>query len=247
MHRHIGILSAYIRSARNPMDIARLVVARYIKPRRATLRVGSRRFGEVTIRPRTTDISVVGEIFAGTYDAAMAAAGTPELIVDLGAHIGLASATFQRRFPTATIVAVEAHPENIVLLEQNVPTATVIAHPVAATHRQVRLEGTRLDGFRISDGGELDTITMDDIPGQLIGLLKVDIEGAEAELFADCSTWISRVNVLVCECHHPYRAESLLAAIARAGASTTSLEILRPTPFPYDLVTVRVGAANPRS
>ena len=49
--------------------------------------------------------------------------------------------------------------------------------------------------------GDTAVITMDDVLSELgkarIDVLKVDIEGAEEELFADCASWIERVGVLV--------------------------------------------------
>lgn len=201
------------------------------------MRVGSRRFGDVAIRPRTTDISVVGEVLAGAYDAAAEAIDDGELIVDLGAHIGLVAKTLKRTHPQLAMVAVEANPDNVWLLERNAPFATVIPRPVAANNRRVRLTGERLDGFRIEDGGDAETITMDEIEGE-IALLKVDIEGTEEELFESCSTWIGRVHAVVCECHHPYRARDLIEAVEKTGRAVDVVALLEHERFGYDLVTL---------
>ena len=50
-----------------------------------------------------------------------------------------------------------------------------------------------------------------------IDLLKCDIEGSEAELFADCQAWINRVRNLVVELHQPYSAGQFCEDIRRGG------------------------------
>jgi hypothetical protein len=54
-----------------------------------------------------------------------------------------------------------------------------------------------------------------DVP---IDLLKCDIEGAEEEVFADCSAWIGRVKKMVVELHQPYSSERFLEDVRRGGA-----------------------------
>ena len=55
-------------------------------------------------------------------------------------------------------------------------------------------------------------------PDEAIDLLKCDIEGAEAEVFADCASWINRVRHIVIELHAPYTADKFKADLAKAGA-----------------------------
>lgn len=52
-----------------------------------------------------------------------------------------------------------------------------------------------------------------------IDLLKCDIEGAEAELFAECADWIDRVRNLVVELHRPYSSQEFLSHLECAGGS----------------------------
>ena len=70
---------------------------------------------------------------------------------------------------------------------------------------------------------ELDALTIPQILSRAgmsgtIDLLKCDIEGAEAELFKNCSVWIGKVQELVVEVHHPYTTDMLIKHI-RAGGS----------------------------
>ena len=126
-------------------------------------------------------------------------------IVDLGANIGAASCLFASRFPNSKVIAVEPHPRNLRLLQANaatyrgqievidgavVPEAGSIAMKVFGSSEQNYMA----NGFHIQtgvDGSECrpgvrpvtpgDIIT--ELDGDTVGLLKVDIEGAEAELF----------------------------------------------------------------
>lgn len=48
-------------------------------------------------------------------------------------------------------------------------------------------------------------------------LLKCDIEGAEAEVFANCADWIERIRWLMVELHPPYDKRKCLADLERNG------------------------------
>ena len=54
-------------------------------------------------------------------------------------------------------------------------------------------------------------------PMEHINLLKCDIEGSEAELFANCASWIGRVENLIIEVHPPYSTERLHEDLRRAS------------------------------
>ena len=51
-----------------------------------------------------------------------------------------------------------------------------------------------------------------------IDILKVDIEGAEKQLFANCADWIGRVRSIMIELHPGYTTEMLLEDLQRGGA-----------------------------
>ena len=63
-----------------------------------------------------------------------------------------------------------------------------------------------------ASGEEVDVLTMGTIldgHNEEIDLLKVDIEGAERELFSSCGEWVQRAKVIVAECHGGYTSEQL--------------------------------------
>jgi hypothetical protein len=110
----------------------------------------------------------------------------------------------------------------------------------------VSLVGDRADGFTMADdpAGELQVVTMprllELVSSERVDLVKVDIEGAEQEVFESCAAWIGRVRQLVVECHLPYDAEALRAALVGAGAELASFQA-GPEQFGYQIAVARLA------
>lgn len=170
----------------------------------------------VTLRLRTSDVSVFEEIvIRGQY--ALSLPFEPVTIVDAGANIGLASVYYANRYPEARIVAVEPEPSNFDVLLRNVSGYSNI-FPIRAAlwHRDgyVSLSGEQGPnaakskvGFTVGngDGFLVRAITiptlMQEAQISSIQLLKVDIEGAEREVFESASGWMGVVSCLAIELH----------------------------------------------
>ncbi len=60
----------------------------------------------------------------------------PQMIVDVGAHIGMASILFALRYPTARIIAVEPEPSNFAALTRNTAPYKTITPIQAALWRE---------------------------------------------------------------------------------------------------------------
>jgi FkbM family methyltransferase len=192
---------------------------------------------DILLRSHTTDISVFTELVAtqGYEDVLRALDRPARLIVDLGANTGLASRWLLHHHPSATLVAVEPEPGNAAMLRRNLAPfgdqVRVMECCIGGSRRQVDLV-TRSGEFAFymrdvdAEGGQpgsVEVVTMSDIlasvPDQPIDLLKCDIEGAERELFADCSSWIGRVACMVVECHGSYRADVLHGDLTENGGA----------------------------
>ncbi|HEY3948368.1 FkbM family methyltransferase [Phenylobacterium sp.] len=245
---YLSSLRAYLREASGFSDFiqvfrVRLALSKigYIACRRpivAQLRLKSFGSAPIYVRSHTTDISVLNEIIAsGGYDA-LVRHPVPDarLIVDLGANTGLVDRWFLARYPRARIVAVEPEPGNYATLRSNVADFAVETVPAAigAWERRLMLHTSSGEhGFTMvgapPNGAaaiEVPVVTMASIltSGDPIDLLKVDIEGAEEELFADCKAWIGRVEMLLVECHGNYTLSRLTDALGKAGAKFNLLE-----------------------
>lgn len=172
------------------------------------------------LRLRTSDLPTYDQIFVHQeYD--FRATEPLQTIVDAGANIGLTSIFLANRYPDAKIVAIEPEASNFELLKKNVaPYANVV--PVHAAlwcrNEPVSVVDPGLDkwGFMTVNGdagGSSGAATCHDVEGLTvdrimhlhglarIDLLKVDIEGAEKEVFQDSSRWIDRVDALIVELH----------------------------------------------
>jgi FkbM family methyltransferase len=174
----------------------------------------------VHIRVRTTDASIYREILLcgeyGNFDLPF----TPRTIVDAGANIGMASIYYAHRYPQARIISIEAEASNFDMLCRNAaayPSITPIH--VALWDRDGFINVREPDpatgafgkwGFVTSEapGIQVRAITMRTLMAERgiasIDLLKVDIEGAEKEVFESCD-WMGHVRALVVELHDRFK------------------------------------------
>jgi FkbM family methyltransferase len=168
----------------------------------------------VEIRFGSADVLVYEQVMQERqYDVRLSE--PPKLIVDAGAHIGLASVHFATRFPGAKILAVEPQRDNFELLRRNVerlPNVEPVHAALAAEPGPVRIANPDDPSwsYRVTTAAGDDAETVDAVTvAQLIersgeerlGLLKIDIEGAEAAVFGASDPWIDRVETIVAELH----------------------------------------------
>jgi FkbM family methyltransferase len=185
------------------------------------------------IRPVRTDIRAFKEVvLAGQYDHVReVVAPDARVVLDLGANIGLTLRRWRRLFPTSTIVGVEPDAQNVRLCALNTrgdARTTVVPACVGATRRSVVLDARGGPGeFKMTEtvgngAASIEAITVDDVLARAgvssatpIDLLKCDIEGAEAEVFAAGGAWLSRVGAIAIEIHGPYTLNKLLEDLDR--------------------------------
>lgn len=177
----------------------------------------------VTLRVPSTDVSTYKQVVT-REEYGVELAQRPTTIVDAGANIGLASAYFASRYPEARILAIEPEAQNFELLLKNTAPYPNIQAVRAALWSESGVigvvdSGTGAWGFRTEASSEslvansVRAATLDELLDEYgfdhVDLLKMDIEGAEVEVFADTSEWIDRVNVVVAELHERYRTGCL--------------------------------------
>lgn len=133
-------------------------------------------------------------------------------ILDLGAHIGLAAIFFAKKYPGAEIVCVEPSRDNFnILLEQELLwQAKRFCAAIGPTYGKVRVveptgEGSWARRTVPDDSGDVEQwhvpYIMSDSEWDRISLLKVDIEGAEAQLFGSDTVWLHKVDAVMIELH----------------------------------------------
>jgi FkbM family methyltransferase len=173
--------------------------------------------GPLYLRPGTVDIAVLEKIFLHReYEPPFHVSA--RRIVDAGAHIGMASRFFAHRFPTARIVAVEPMEANLAVLRRNAAQCPEIrVLPGALWNRATALSGT--DGVSWSHQMREASETKDAIRGitvpeimaqekwDNIDILKLDVEGAEREIFSEgADAWLPLVRLIVIELHDRFHA-----------------------------------------
>lgn len=211
-------------AVRGPALLAVSAILRRSRTTTAELPAGGR---SILLRSGSSDPRVFMEVMTfGEYDFPYP--GQPRTIVDLGANVGVAAVWFAERFPEARILAIEPDADNFGLLAENIrsyPNVTARQAAVWSKHTRLSLVdggqgswsyytcpvGNYYEGGatgmteaicsgRLVDGCTVGELLDDEGIGQ-VDILKVDIEGAEIEIFADSPAWISRINTIVIELH----------------------------------------------
>jgi FkbM family methyltransferase len=175
----------------------------------------------IYVRNGTTDVLVYKSIIEDVeYDFLVEK--EPEVIIDAGANIGLASVFFANKYPNAKIIAIEPEESNFGMLEKNATQYSNIYTVKAALWNSIcelDLFGGYGDwGFRLGmDKKEsrmkkqnlTKTVTIEkiikDFDIDKIDILKIDIEGSEREVFNSSSAWINKVNSIITELHESIR------------------------------------------
>lgn len=186
--------------------------------RKQNLRIHSHKF-DVELRKKTKDLETFEEIFiTNLYDVSLPF--EPKTIVDAGANIGLASVFFHLKYPKAEIVAVEIEKQNMEQIKRNTKGIEnfelqqkglfnrkaffKVEDPYNATNSfQIREVAS-------SEPFDIESITLDEIINhknwQTIDILKIDIEGAEKELFeSNYENWLPKTKVIFIETHDRMR------------------------------------------
>lgn len=143
--------------------------------------------------------------------------GMRPLIVDAGANIGAVSVYFHRQFPNASIVAIEPEPENYALLAMNAAGLPITCLHNALTSRPASVEvvdpGLGSNAFRTEvleeqhrsatsiEGVSINRIFSDRPHDTYPFIVKLDIEGAEGEVFSSNIEWLQHTPIVIIELH----------------------------------------------
>ncbi len=142
----------------------------------------------------------------------------PKLILDCGGNIGCSAVYFANKYPDAQIYSVEPQKDNCELLLYNTffyNNVHVINSALWDKEAYTKLNDDVCKSFvaymtsetTADDPRAFKTVTISQLLEQSgfdeIDLLKIDIEGAEKEVFAapDVDEWLSKVKVLTIELH----------------------------------------------
>jgi FkbM family methyltransferase len=193
----------------------------------------------VLIRPSTSDVDTIWGTFAGHYHRPPPEAGTPRLIWDLGANIGLTMADLAEHHPGARVVGLEMDPENAALAHENLrpwggrcEVIEAAAWPRDGELRYVRLSGATSAHYvtgapleadpAVTNADALSPYSLLALDGRdaVVDFAKIDVEGAERELLRENAGWTRRVRTVSVEVHDPYTVEECRRDLEALGFET---------------------------
>lgn len=172
------------------------------------------------LRKSTSDIETFYQVFGNLEYGDIPIKFSPKVIIDLGANIGLASVYFANKYPDSKIISVEPETSNFDVLKVNTARyKNIILEQKAISniddkYVEILDKGYGKWGFitEIKDeydnsfGSGIKTITINKISElyniNCIDILKIDIEGAEKELFeTNFEKWIPITRCIIIELH----------------------------------------------
>jgi FkbM family methyltransferase len=167
------------------------------------------------IRKNTSDLEVFKQIF--TYkDYDIDYKIKPKIIIDGGANVGYSSIFFARKFKNAKIFAIEPEESNFEVLKENTKkykNIIPIKKGLWPTKGYLKIidNGQEKYGFitkivKKNEKYDVEVITINDLMKKYnitkIDILKLDIEGAEKELFEEnYDNWLDKTEILIIELH----------------------------------------------
>ncbi|MDX2307664.1 MAG: FkbM family methyltransferase [Hyphomicrobium sp.] len=186
---------------------------------------------DLELRRNGSDLAVLYEVLAREAYFVPADTLPPErvrTIVDAGANIGLTALYFASRYPNARILAIEPNADNFELLKGNTarePRIAAVEAGVTPLPRQKLFIGNTGPAwsYRSNSAGQGLEVRgaslselMADHGFETIDLLKIDIEGAEREIFAKAD-FLDRTGTIVAELHGRYDIDAFNRHLARSG------------------------------
>jgi FkbM family methyltransferase len=188
---------------------------------------------EVYLRCGTSDLPCLEKVFRmQEYKSRFPI--EPKVIMDVGANIGMATLYYSQLYPKAKIIAIEPESSNYKMLVKNcsnLMNVTLIEGALWSAERPLVIQDPSAEKWmytvaevRSPSASGLQEVRAVTVPGIMkslgvdhIDILKIDIEGAEYELFNNgAQTWLGAVGQIVIELHDRFRpgcARSFYAAV----------------------------------
>lgn len=158
-------------------------------------------------------------------------------IIDLGAHMGLSAVSFLSEYPNAELIVVEPDLGNFNVLVENTTPYNSPIERVYCYNTAVYGEETELfltdpksgsHGFQMAEESSnesskaMQAVTVNGLLKKHgwdeVDIVKINIEGAEKELFENNTEWIARTKCLVVETHDRFKdgcTKSLFKALEK--------------------------------
>jgi len=198
---------------------------------------------DIFLREHSSDFSVFLQVFC-LNDYLFNAESDINTIVDAGANVGYTAVYFSRRYPNAKIICIEPDQKNFELLKMNTEGLANVTCLLGALWNEETSISLIDDGHQEwgyitvpSDGldnpmhNKVKTYTVTGIKELMgfkqIGLLKMDIEGSEREVFENgYDEWLGQCRYIIIELHDrlkPGCTKNVFKAVAEYDYSSRTL------------------------
>ncbi|GAB2496997.1 FkbM family methyltransferase [Algoriphagus taiwanensis] len=173
-------------------------------------------FGKITIRLQKTDLRVFDQIFLEENYQFFLHEFNPKVIIDVGANVGYSAIWFSHKFKDAKVIALEPEEENFKVLKENCqiyPNIFTLKKALWSESGRIWIKNSKSKSwsFETVKNKEKNSISIEAIDMRTlvqvyeinrIDLLKIDIEGAEKEIFeGEIDDWIKLVKCIMIETH----------------------------------------------
>lgn len=191
-----------------------LFVSKFKKNKLANRRISGVKY-PISLSNYGPDVMTLFQIYFGK-EYEMPFAIEPEYIIDCGANIGLSAVYYANHYPNAKIIAIEPDDNNFRFLQQN----TIYYSNVVCLKKAIWSEKKQIELIDIGTGNwslqskevkastpnSIEAIGIMDLVEEYgineIGILKVDIEGAEKQLFSEnYESWLKITKSIAIELH----------------------------------------------
>jgi FkbM family methyltransferase len=166
---------------------------------------------------------------------------TPQFILDGGGNIGLTAAYFASKYFKATILSVEPDKNNFeVLLQNTSPYKNIVPLNAGIWNRSTYLLAKDLglgnnsivvEESNENSPGAIPALSVSDLMQKMnwprIDILKLDVEGAEKEIFSgNYQNWLPKTKLLIVEVHDRMRKGCSKAVFAAMSQYNFSFDII---------------------
>jgi FkbM family methyltransferase len=208
-----------------------LAYSKFYARRLTSVRIPGQQY-PLYFRPNTSDAAILRQIFVRReYDPILSITKEPQLIVDCGANIGLASRFLLAAFPRAHVVVVEPDKSNMALCRKNLryygDQVTFVEAGIWAERAPMKVvRGEYRDGsectFQVrpcspGEASDFNAVTIEDVLAQsgreCVDILKMDIEASEQFVFQGECQWLDKVKHIAIELHDALCEEAFFSAM----------------------------------